>query len=334
MSARSERLLLSVGLPVATLVLIVGPLLLAWDDLPPRLAVGWDQHGVPDTSASPAGFLTLLTVFGLVTATLFVVAGARRWKIPLYNGLAAVIAAAIAPTLVVVSISTVAANRGATDWTTVGGPSWGWIVAAVVGPLIGIGLVGWLVRDMFRTITPPLDEQPSAGLSLADTTTAAWHSGASSRWPFLVAGPLVGLGIASGAAALSGFGDSTQVDRIAWLLTGLGLLGIAAIVMAFATILVSVDRRGLTIRYGILPRPRTRVGLDEIETAHAVDVKPTEHGGWGYRGSRRIFGKAAVVIRGGEGIRLGLKDGNEFIVTVDDAARGAGVLNDLRATIR
>lgn len=53
--------------------------------------------------------------------------------------------------------------------------------------------------------------------------------------------------------------------------------------------------------------------------------------GWGYRGSRRTFGRAALVLRTGPAIRLDLTDNRTFAVTVDDAATGAGLLNDLRA---
>jgi hypothetical protein len=56
-----------------------------------------------------------------------------------------------------------------------------------------------------------------------------------------------------------------------------------------------------------------------------------EWGGWGYRGSRRAFGRSAVVLRGGGAIRLLLTDGTKFAVTVDDAAAGAGLLTDLLA---
>jgi hypothetical protein len=54
-------------------------------------------------------------------------------------------------------------------------------------------------------------------------------------------------------------------------------------------------------------------------------------GGWGYRGSRRLFRKAAVVLRAGPALRLDLADDTQLVVTVDDAESGAGLLNDLLA---
>ena len=62
-----------------------------------------------------------------------------------------------------------------------------------------------------------------------------------------------------------------------------------------------------------------------------IDVRPGEWGGWGYRGSVKVFGRAAVVLRAGTGIRVDLVGGRAFAVTVDDAETGARLLNDLAA---
>jgi hypothetical protein len=99
--------------------------------------------------------------------------------------------------------------------------------------------------------------------------------------------------------------------------------------LAFGWIRVSVDARGLRIRYGLLPRPVTSVPLDNIRRAERIDLAPLQWGGWGYRGSRKAFGRAAVVLRSGDAIKLQLTDGSEFAVTVDDAATGAALLADL-----
>ena len=101
--------------------------------------------------------------------------------------------------------------------------------------------------------------------------------------------------------------------------------------LALGWIRVSVDAQGLRIRYGLLPRPVTSVPLDDIRRAERVDLAPFEWGGWGYRGSRKVFSRAAVVLRGGDAIKLQLTDGGEFAVTVDDAATGAALLSDLLA---
>ena len=99
--------------------------------------------------------------------------------------------------------------------------------------------------------------------------------------------------------------------------------------LAFGWIKVTVDVRGLQIRYGVLPRPVTSVPLGDIRRVERIDLAPLEWGGWGYRGSRKAFGRAAVVLRSGDAIKLQLTDGSEFAVTVDDAATGAALLADL-----
>jgi hypothetical protein len=99
--------------------------------------------------------------------------------------------------------------------------------------------------------------------------------------------------------------------------------------LAFGWIRVSVDARGLRIRYGLLPWPVTSVPLDDMRRAERIDLRSLEWGGWGYRGSRKAFGRAAVVLRSGDAIKLQLTDGREFAVTVDDAATGAALLADL-----
>ena len=99
--------------------------------------------------------------------------------------------------------------------------------------------------------------------------------------------------------------------------------------LAFGWITVTVDVRGLQIRYGVLPRPVTSVPLDDIRRAERIDLAPLQWGGWGYRGSRKAFGRAAVVLRSGDAIKLQLTDGSEFAVTVDDAATGAALLAGL-----
>jgi len=48
-------------------------------------------------------------------------------------------------------------------------------------------------------------------------------------------------------------------------------------------------------------------------------------------GSLLTFGDVSVVLRGGPALRLTLRDGKAFLVTVDDAATGAALLNDLIA---
>jgi hypothetical protein len=71
------------------------------------------------------------------------------------------------------------------------------------------------------------------------------------------------------------------------------------------------------------------IDLGRIAQATTTDVVPMQWGGWGYRGSLRLFGKAAIILRGGEGLRLDLVDGKKLLVALDGAEQAAGVVNDL-----
>lgn len=90
---------------------------------------------------------------------------------------------------------------------------------------------------------------------------------------------------------------------------------------------VRIDEDGLHVR-GRPPVP-VDIPLDQIEVVEVIDVNPWRWSGWGYRGSLKVFRRAAFVARRGPGIKVTLKDGRVFVVTVDDAEEGARVLRGL-----
>ena len=152
-----------------------------------------------------------------------------------------------------------------------------------------------------------------------------WIGRCRSRWalPIAVGACAVALvvvvaGVAAGSA-------------LAWAPVLIALVVVVAVV-PFVSILVTVDRRGLRVAYGPIGWPVTTVALAEIAAAHLEpDAVPRRWGGWGYRGSRRLVGRAAVVLRRGPAIRLELRSGATFLVTVDDADEGVERLRDLVA---
>jgi hypothetical protein len=93
-------------------------------------------------------------------------------------------------------------------------------------------------------------------------------------------------------------------------------------------IAVHVDQRALTIRYGRLGWLRQHFPMERIVSARATELDPMEaHGGWGYRGSLKLRGKAAVVVRAGSAVRLELRGGKLFDITVDGAENAASLIN-------
>jgi hypothetical protein len=113
--------------------------------------------------------------------------------------------------------------------------------------------------------------------------------------------------------------------------TAAGLTAIGVFLTAMATgsvLLVSVATRGVCVSYGVLGLRLTRIPLSRIASAVAVDLRSFS---FGYRGSLLVFGSAAVILRRGPALRLTLRDGKTFVVTVDDAATAAALLGDLIA---
>ncbi len=105
------------------------------------------------------------------------------------------------------------------------------------------------------------------------------------------------------------------------------LVAAGAGMLAFSSVRVSADAEGLRVRYGMFPWPATHISLDQIDEASVIEVNPLDWGGWGYRGTLKLMGQAAVVLRKGPGIRLDLRNDKVFVVTVDDPETPVALIN-------
>ncbi len=111
---------------------------------------------------------------------------------------------------------------------------------------------------------------------------------------------------------------------------GLIVVGLTAFLLAgLVSSRVEIGPDGLEVRSGVYSFVRVRLPLGRIRHAEAIDVNPWRWGGWGYRGSVRVFKRAAWILRKGEGIKVDLVGGGWFVVSVDDAAGGAAALSQL-----
>lgn len=136
-----------------------------------------------------------------------------------------------------------------------------------------------------------------------------WSREVRARWPWAVVALLGVLGVAmvvSGPVAVRAMGA-------AFVLAAAG-------VALFGRVVVEAGADGLTVRFGWWRWPAVHVAIGRIAAAEVVDVRPMRWGGWGYRGSLTVFRRAAVVLRGGDGVQATLRDGRVFVVTTDDAA--------------
>lgn len=117
-------------------------------------------------------------------------------------------------------------------------------------------------------------------------------------------------------AAVVGIGLIAAADL---LVPGLLSLLAALVFLQFRRITVTVDETHLRTTFA-WPLVRVAIPLAEIERLEYVpDLRPVRYGGWGYRGSLRLFRRAAVILRRGPGVIFALTGERRFIVTVDDA---------------
>ena len=195
----------------------------------------------------------------------------------------------------------------------------GGLVGVFVGPVLLTAFADYVLRR-YGGLGVADDGSPRSSLGLRAGERAVWTGRAHSRWPFstwmLVA-------LVAGAA----LPDALHGD-----LTGLLPFGVLIVVflLGFTSVRVTVAARGVTVGYGVLGLRLTRIPLRRIASAEAVEQ---EKFGFifPFTGSLLVLGGASVVLRRGPALRLTLRDGKRFLVTVDDAATGAALLNDLIA---
>ncbi|EME99113.1 hypothetical protein J7W19_24850 [Streptomyces mobaraensis NBRC 13819 = DSM 40847] len=185
------------------------------------------------------------------------------------------------------------------------------LLSALVAGVLGVLLAGLTAPRPRQAVAAPASVAPR--LPLGASEGAAWTRTVVSR-------PLLGIGVALVAVA-AGFGFAGG-----WT-AGLGMAVGAVLVLPLSGARVTVDRHGLTVAPVWAPRPRLRIGLDRVVSAdgRAVDAF-REFGGWGYRARS---GRSGFVLRSGDALTVRLAAGGEFVVTVDDAATAAALLNTL-----
>ncbi|GAA3178023.1 MULTISPECIES: DUF1648 domain-containing protein [Streptomyces] len=279
------------------------------DRLPDPLAIHFGADGAADGFASVRGFLLgavlALLVLGVGCAVLTRVrrlTPAAPWVLALGWALAAFLAVPACMTLL--------DNAAAGQARAVRAPLWEVLVVMAAGLLAGaVGL--WLGGPLPRP--RPTGPQGAPRLPLAAGERAGWSRTTGS--PLLAV-----LGLVTCCAGL-------YLGFVAGPFAGvaLGAAGVAA--GALASVRVTVDRRGLALAPALLPYAFRRIPLDRVTEATCRNVDPfADFGGWGYRVRAH---RSGLVLRSGEGIVLQLRSGREFVVTVDDAATAAALLNAL-----
>jgi len=311
------RILLLIAVPpvVAATASIVGMLLTP--DLPETLATHWGVDGSVDQTGGLGSYIGV--VAGIV---LGFTAGAIGFSVaPLRTGTSRLFVRSVIGITtwlgVFISLSMylgVQTQRNVTDVEAL--PS-----STLLAPL-GIGFaVAVLVAALFVLLAPrvPNTRGPSAvasSLDLADGELAYWAGTARPSRAFIA----VPIGSVLFIVVLF-----TVVGLPVWLTVLVSL-----VLASLATMLawhVVVDRRGLTAT-GLFGFPRFHIPIENVASATVTQVNAfKEFGGWGVRVGRR--GDWGVVVRTGEAIEVERRHGAPFVVTVDDAQTGAGLLTSL-----
>jgi len=313
MNQRRARWILGLAMPVAMLSSGFGPLIAYRSELPARVASHFDFSGVPDDSMTVLGFALFMGVtIGLGCAACVALALYRR---PMTDQVGPIVGCAggfISGMGAGILAWTVLSQRGLTGWEQAQGP--GWVLVGLIGASLAMGAAGAYLGSRLPTVSQqPSHAQPTPAMPLGTGERVVWNTSLHNPW-------FRGLGL------LSLLGAVVTALLAHWAFAILPLI-VGLVVIAISGITLCADRGGLRIAYGPLPWPRTRISLEQIASASAIDVRPTEWGGWGYRGSLTLMKRAAVVLRAGPGLRLDLRDGKVFVVTVDDPETPAALLN-------
>jgi hypothetical protein len=326
--ARTRRTVRDVGvcllLPAATALVATLPWLVAWSDLPDPVATHWGLTGDPDGHAPAAVALVLLVVPALAAAVVLAAVAVHtrrdRGKRPVPAGpaLAGVLAAGLGALFAVLSLAVVIANAGATSWHEAELPL-AWALASVAA-MIAAGWAAAVALGPIRLGAPAAPDFPggtgegSARLALRPGERAGWVGAGHARWPLITAAALAVATVA--AAVVTAF----------WIAAVCALAGLSVLLVGAVHVTAGVQGVRVSSPAGW---PRVSLPLDQIKAARAIVLRPVDWGGWGYRGSLRLAGRAAWVVRRGEALELRLTNSRAFAVTVDGAADAAAVVNAL-----
>ncbi|MFB9307756.1 hypothetical protein BJY17_002773 [Agromyces hippuratus] len=324
-TARRRFLLIGCALPAAITLVGVG-LMVAWlPQVPPTVATHWSGSG-PD-GFGPAWSVPLGTaVLGFGLVALFagiMLVGTRdgRWG-PMLRLLAALSLGT--DVLLVVGITwSFGMQRGLAD--PLDAPDIGLPVLVSILLALGAGVGGWFAQPNVTTDgrTPVRTVEP---LDLAAHERAVWVRTTTMTRAGMVAIVVSIVALAIGTVVVAVTGSTAW-----WVMLGVTVLLILLAVTTFV-FRVRVDDRGLVVR-SPLGLPRFGVPLEDVAAVAVRNVHPTaEFGGWGIRlGPDGAFG---IVLRAGEALQVTRRNGRRFVVTVDDAATAAALLEALSARER
>ncbi|WP_030344243.1 hypothetical protein [Streptomyces sp. NRRL S-1022] len=288
----------------------------AHDRLPGRLATHWSGDAAPngsmplwEASLFPAGFWLLITL---------ALAVRRRRSWPAARPWRAIALTPAAALLVGAQVSIVRANLDRADWHEAREPALGVVLPLALAAVAGA--VAWWLTTRAASTTPAV---PAPAPDLPEGERLVWFSRAANPWLHLLAA-LTGL-VAVGALVVMAAGLAGPA-----VLTPLCVVcaGASLACALFSSVQAKVSATGLEVSFGPLGWPTRHWAPDAIEAARAEYRLPSQVGGWGYRFSGL---GTTVMLRAGDCLVVRPQGRRtDFAVSVDDAERGAALLNALR----
>jgi hypothetical protein len=326
---RTDRILvLIVGLlaPLAITFACVA-LMVSWiPTLPSPIAIHWGPNGVDGVGSvwvfilMPVGILSLFCLVAFLSVSVSA-AGAGgaitiNQKFLLTTGLFLSVFLGIGMSAALES------QRGLADAADAPDIALPLLLAAAAG--VVLAAVGWFI----------LPEASEAAKSGVEPMMVPAEANERLYWGRSVTlAPVVALfvGLVVCAALATGFVVfATSPGRAG--LAVIPILVVTALVFFTSFWRVSVDRRAFTVR-APLGWPRIVIPNEQIEKVQVVDIDPSaDFGGWGWRWAPGR--RTGIILRRGQGIEITRHDGRRFVVTVNDAAVGAGVAKTLATRAR
>lgn len=305
------------GWIAGVLVLLVALPLAAGDRLPDRLATHWNAgSGEPDSSM-PLWAATLLPalIWALLTAVVVLALWRTRGSSGGASGWAGATLGFSGVMLLGTQVAIVQANLDHAHWREADSVT-GWVIATLLGAVAVGGaalLVGGRAPAAVPAATGPTMEIPAG-------QRFVWLSRASNPWLRATAAVTGVVAVAAVVAAAGGLVDSGGASlAVPFALASLLVLGCSSVQ-------ARVSEKGLEVGLGPWRWPARRWAAESLESARVETRTATQVGGWGYRLSGL---GTTVMLRAGECLVIRTRKGKDFAVSVDDAERGAALLNSL-----
>ena len=314
------RIALIAGLVPIVIAAVGAWILLGLDDLPDPIATHWNAAGAPDGFGTVAATVILLGILISVFALLSTVPAVVLKAGPAGSYIPRVLVATsvwLSAFLVIGIGGSVWQQRGLVDAAAAPSPVVPLLVALAVAVPLAVG--AWLVTPKPATLERA-ESEPTA-LALGADERVLWTRSAMPAAHF-VAAFVLGVVSVLGAAVLGGIVGGQSVILVF-------LVPFVIILLVSTTLFwrVRIDASGFAAR-SALGFPRFTYPIESIVEARASEIVALrEFGGWGIRAGSQ--GRWGVILRGGDALEIERVDGRVFVITIDDAATAASLVNGL-----